>query len=207
MSRMEREQTTSRAHRIRNEVLQIALLSVVILAARSSLADHYVIPSASMEYTLLVGDHVVVDKLAYGTRIPFTRFELAAGEVPARGEVVIFDSPLDGTRLIKRIVATAGDDVSLRAGELHVNGRSTRDRMRPNVEVVGDHVALLNLHYGGGSDLEAMRIPDGKLLVLGDSRGNSRDGRVFGLIDHEVIYGKAMGVFYRRGEGLVWKAL
>jgi signal peptidase I len=66
--------------------------------------------------------------------------------------------------------------------------------------LVGDHVVVDKLAYG-------TRIPDGKLLVLGDSRGNSRDGRVFGLIDHEVIYGKAMGVFYRRGEGFVWKAL
>jgi signal peptidase I len=207
MSRSHVDGGKGRARRIRNEVLQVVLLAVLILAARSSLADHYVIPSGSMEYTLLVGDHVFVDKLAYGARIPFTGWELAAGEAPARGEVVIFDSPADGTRLIKRIVAVGGDEVSLRAGELYVNGQSARDDEREDVEVLGDHVAMLNLHYGGGTDLVPMRIPDGKVLVLGDSRGNSRDGRVFGLIDTDVIYGKATGVIYRRGEGLVWKAL
>jgi signal peptidase I len=201
------ETRVARRRRLRNEALQVGLMAVLVLAARSSLADHYVIPSESMEYTLLVGDHVFVDKLAYGSRIPFTDWRVSPGELPGRGQVVIFDSPEKSIRLIKRIVAVGGDVVSLRGGELRVNGLGLRDRGRQDVAVQDGHMALLNLRHGGGLDLSPMRIPSGKVLVLGDSRGNSRDGRYFGLIDSDIIYGKATAVIYRRGEGLVWKDL
>jgi signal peptidase I len=197
----------ARRNRIRNETLQVALVALTILAARSSLADPYVVPSGSMEHTIQVGDHVFVDKLVYGKRVPFTDWEISSGVTPGRGEVVIFDSPENGVRLIKRIVAIGGDEVSLRAGELRVNGRSVRDRNRRHVAVQEGHVALLDLRLGGGPDLPRMRIPSGKVLVLGDSRAMSHDGRYFGLIDQADIYGKATGVIYRRGEGLVWKDL
>jgi signal peptidase I len=193
--------------RILGELLPMILVSIVLMAARSSLADHYIIPSGSMEYTLVPGDHVFVDKLSYGVRVPFTGIELAPGETPRRGEVVIFDSPADGQRLIKRIVAEGGDRVSLIGGELRINGRSMRDGNRDDVERFGDHVAHLNLGYGGGRDIAPMEVPRGQLLVVGDARGNSRDGRYFGLIPADLPYGKAMGVIYRRGEGLVWKGL
>jgi signal peptidase I len=183
------------------------IVSIVLMAARSSLADHYIIPSGSMEHTLVSGDHVFVDKLSYGVRVPFTRIELAPGDVPRRGEVVIFDSPTDGQRLIKRIVAEGGDHVSLIGGELRINGRSMRDLNRADVEYFGDRVAHLNLGYGGGRDIAPMEVPLGQLLVVGDARGNSRDGRYFGLISASLPYGKAVSVIYRRGEGLVWRAL
>ncbi len=183
------------------------IVALIVLGARSSLADHYVIPSGSMEHTLQIGDHVFVDKLAFGARIPFTDVELTNGERPGRGEVVIFDSPDDGIRLIKRIVAIGGDHVALRDGELHIDGRSRRVDADAPIERIAGHVALLNLAYGGGRDVPSMRVPEGQLLVLGDARGNSRDGRAFGLIPESIVYGKATGVIYRKGEGLVWRAL
>ncbi len=203
--RQERRQ--ERWRKWRGEALQLALVALVVLAARSSLADHYVIPSSSMEYTLLPGDHVFVDKLAYGLRVPFTDWRLSAGDAPARGEVVIFDSPEDGTRLIKRVVAVAGDVVSIVDGELMIDGRSARASGWRPIEVVGGHVADLNLSFGGGVDLAPTAIAEGTVLVVGDARGNSRDGRFFGAVDADSIYGKADGVIYRRGEGLVWRPL
>jgi signal peptidase I len=189
------------------DVLPLLVVSLIILAARSSVADHYVIPSGSMEHTLEIGDHVFVDKRAYGARIPFTDLELSAGARPARGEVVIFDHPHNGIRLIKRIVAVEGDVVSLRSGDLHIDGRSQRIDDAPPTEQISGHVAALNLAYGGGHDIASMRIPAGHLLMLGDARGNSGDGRMFGLIEESAIYGKATGVIYRRGEGLTWREL
>ncbi|MBW2291520.1 MAG: signal peptidase I [Deltaproteobacteria bacterium] len=193
--------------RVFDELLPMIIVSIIVMAARSSLADHYIIPSGSMEHTLAPGDHVVVDKLSYGVRIPFTGIELAPGDVPRRGEVVIFDSPVDGERLIKRIVAEGGDHVSLIAGELRIDGRSMRDVSGDDIERYGDRVARLNLRHGGGRDIAPMVVPVGHLLVVGDARGNSRDGRYFGLIPVDLPYGKAKGVIYRRGEGLVWKTL
>ena len=101
----------SRLRKIVHEVALLSLLVVGIMAARSTFADHYYVPSGSMEYTLIPGDRVLVDKQAYGLRIPFTRIELTHGDDVARGDIVIFDSPRDGKRLIKRIVAIGGDHV------------------------------------------------------------------------------------------------
>ena len=107
---------------IQSELPQILLIIVLILAARSSLADHYYVPSGSMEYTLMPGDRVVVSKLAYGLRVPFTSIEFGSGAAVERGDIVIFDSPKDGTRLIKRIVGIGGDTVSIEDGHLTING-------------------------------------------------------------------------------------
>jgi signal peptidase I len=184
----------------------LALMLVAILAGRSSLADHYVVPSGSMEYTLLPGDRVVVDKRAYGLRLPFTRVELASGGEVRRGDVVIFDSPTDGTRLVKRIVAIGGDRVSLEDGHLRINGRPAAAPGVPAIESFDGKAVRLRLDHGGGPDMNTV-VPDGQLLALGDHRGNSRDSRYFGLIREDEVYARAIAVYYRRDEGVVWRPL
>ncbi len=189
------------------EVVTLAAVVLVALAARSSLADHYVVPSGSMEYTLLPGDRVFVDKMAYGLRVPFSDWNLTGGERPARGEIVIFDSPEDGTRLIKRIVAVGGDRVTLRRGRLSIDGSELADPAHPDVERIGSRLARLNLSLGGGRDLTDLEIPAGHVLVVGDFRGNSSDGRYFGVIDQAAIYARAKAVYWRSGEAFVWQPL
>lgn len=191
---------------LRTELPQILLLLVLVLAGRSSLADHYYVPSGSMEYTLMSGDRVLVDKTAYGLRVPFTGIEITRGDAVQRGEVVIFDSPADGERLIKRIVGIGGDVVALHDGELFVNGLSLAAGQR-GIESFGSRTASLNLLDGGGPDLRRVRIPAGMLLAVGDHRGNSLDGRYFGLIREAAVYGKALAVYRRLGEGFVWLPL
>jgi signal peptidase I len=171
------------------------LFMLALLSARSSFADHYVVPSGSMEQTLFPGDRVVVDKQAYGLRIPFTLVKIIRGDAPASGDVIIFDAPDDGTRLIKRIVAVGGDLLEVRQGRVFVNG-SLRDAK-----------AALELRLGGGPDVEAVRVPAGHVFVMGDFRGNSRDSRFFGFVREDQIYARASRVYYRAGEGFVWKRL
>ena len=190
---------------IRSELPRLVAMIVLMLAARSSLADHYYVPSGSMEYTLMSGDRVLVDKRVYGLRVPFTRHKLSHGAPVSRGEVVIFDSPRDGTRLIKRIVAVEGDRVLLRDGRLLVNGESLAGENA--TEVFGGRTAELNLRHGGGPDVDVDRVPEGMLLAVGDHRGNSLDGRVFGWVSEEEVYGRAIAVYYRRGERFVWREL
>lgn len=184
----------------------LALMLGGILAARSTLADHYVVPSGSMEHTLYPGDRVLVDKRAYGVRIPFTRIELHEGRAVERGDVVIFDSPGDGTRLIKRIVGVGGDRVSLRNGRIAVNGIPLTDAADPRIERFGSRAVNLKLDSGGGPDVEVF-IPEGQLLAIGDHRGNSRDSRYFGLVQEEAVYARAVAVYWRRREGPVWRGL
>lgn len=185
------------------DILFIALL----FAARSSLADHYHVPSGSMEYTLLPGDRVVVDKTAYGVELPFTDIELIAGDRPTAGEVAVFASPLDGRRLIKRIVAVGGDTVALHDGRLHLNGRPLECGDEIELECFGLREAALNLAYGAGPDVPLMTVPEGRVLALGDARGNSTDGRVFGLIDEADLQGRAVAIYYRREDGFTWRRL
>ena len=185
--------------------LEAAFLVLALFAFRSAVADHYHVPSGSMQATLEPGDRVLVDKRAYGWRIPFTDLVWAASRAPERGDVVIFDSPETGERLIKRVVALPGDRVRMRRGRLTVNGEVLTDG--DGVERHGRHAARLDLDAGGGPDIPPTVVPAGHLLVLGDHRGNSRDGRFFGFIPVDAVYGRAERVYYRRGEGFTWQAL
>lgn len=171
------------------------LFMFALMATRSSFADHYVVPSGSMEQTLFPGDRVVVDKQAYGLRVPFTLMKIIHGDAPARGDVIVFDAPDDGTRLIKRIVAIGGDRLEVRHGHVFVNG------------LPGDTRAALELRLGGGPDVAPVRVPAGHVFAMGDFRGNSRDSRFFGFVREDKIYARASRVYYRAGEGFIWKRL
>ena len=198
---------STRAQHVFRDWFPTVLLLILLLAARSALADHYHVPTGSMEHTLRPGDHVLVNKAAYGWRIPFTGKVIAGAELPARGEVVVFDSPENGKRLIKRVVAVAGDTVSVKAGLVYINGQKLAADNSNLVEHYGDRQALINLSRGGGPEMAPTRVPDGKVLVLGDFRGNSHDGRFFGLVDSAALYGRASRVFFRRDSGFSWLSL
>lgn len=187
-----------------SELTSLAIVLAAVTAARSSLADHYYVPSGSMQYTLMDHDRVIVNKMAYGFRIPLTKIDIVGSSTPTRGDIAVFDSPEEGhVRLIKRIVAIGGDRVSVKNGQLSINGQPLGDR---RVEHFGDREALLNLSSGGGPDYEGV-VPPGMVLAMGDNRGNSNDGRKFGLIDERELFGRAIAIYYRRGEGFTWKPL
>lgn len=190
---------------LRREALPLAAMLLLLGAARDSLANHYQVPSGSMQPTLQPGDRVVVDMRAYGLRLPFTNIKLLATGQPRRGDVAVFDSPADGTRLIKRVVAVGGDRVQLHDGYLSINEQPLRQDVAR--ELFGDKPVQLDLHDGGGPDINGITLPAGKLLVVGDHRGNSFDGRFFGLVDADAVYGKAVAVYWRRGDGPEWLRL
>ena len=194
----------SRKKWLKNEVGSLLMVLALVTAARSSLADHYYVPTGSMEYSLLPGDRVVVDKTAYGLRIPLTKIDLFGGRGPVRGDIAVFDSPRDGKRLIKRIVAIGGDQVKLEDGQLSINGQPLGDR---ELERFGGREASLNMRDGGGPDIGELVVPAGMVLALGDHRGDSVDGRFFGLIDQRELFGRAIAIYYRRGDGFTWRPL
>jgi signal peptidase I len=192
---------------LRSELPQLLLMLLLFAAARDSFANHYYVPSGSMEHTLEIGDRVAVDMRAYGVRLPFTDVQLLATGKPERGDIAVFDSPEDGERLIKRVAAVAGDEVELVDGRLSINGVPRESIDDPDTELFRNHRATLNLVYGGGPDIHRLTIPAGQVLMLGDARGNSHDGRFFGLVPASELYGRAVAVYYRRGEGLGWIGL
>ncbi|MEG0185709.1 MAG: signal peptidase I [Stenotrophomonas sp.] len=192
---------------LKKEALPLLVMLGLLAAARDTLANHYVVPSGSMQPTLQPGDRVVVDMRAYGLRLPFTSKQLLATGTPQRGEVAVFDSPADGTRLIKRVAAVAGDHVQLHGGHLSINGRPLQTADLQDVEAFGERRARLDLDRGGGPDITDLQVPVGKVLVLGDHRGDSFDGRFFGFVDADKVYGRALAVYYRSGEGFEWQHL
>lgn len=192
---------------LRNEWTSFALFVLLLTVARSSFANHYQVPSGSMQPNLQPGDRIAVNMLAYGLRVPFTDIELIDRGEPQRGDVVVFKSPADGARLIKRVVAVGGDTVALVDGHLWIDGVPLVDATADDIEHFGDRDVRLDLRHGGGPDLPAITIPQGMALVLGDHRGNSADGRFFGLVPLKSLYGKASAVYYRRGEGFGWTRL
>lgn len=186
------------------EVVFLGVLVLAVLSARSSFADHYYVPSGSMLPTVEVGDHLIVNKLAYGFRVPFTDYYLVDFDGPHRGDVVVLESPADGTTLLKRVAAVPGDEVQVRRGQLILNGKTVPVEGDPGalIEDLGDHRHSVRLTQGGGPDFGPIRLPEGKYLVLGDNRGESLDGRAFGLVDHDRILGRAIAIYWRHG--LVW---
>src|SRR6478752_8277974 len=107
----------------RQEIRPLLLLLLVMCSIRSSLADWSDVPTGSMKPTILEGDRVFVNKLAYDLKVPFTTWHLAEWSNPRRGEIVVFYSPHDGKRLVKRVVGVPGDTIELRHDTLLLNGK------------------------------------------------------------------------------------
>jgi signal peptidase I len=199
----------ARSRSLLRDLVSILAASVVVLVARASFADHYVVPTGSMEPTVLVGDQICVNKAAYGIRIPGSHAYVVEGGGPARGEVVVLTSPADGEVLLKRVVATPGDVVKVSAGRVSIDGveapvRDQRDGGA--VETLGTHEHALAAGYGDGPDFGPTVVPPGSYLVLGDNRGNSLDGRFFGWVSRSAILGHAVAVCLRGGRP-VWDPL
>jgi signal peptidase I len=172
---------------------------------RTAVADWNPIPSASMRPTLLEGDVVLVNRLAYDLKLPLTDRVIAPLAEPQRGDVVTFSSPADGVRLIKRLIALPGDRVELRDEQLIVNGMAARyekldvvtgapndsavratesfDQTRRTIQVMPGRFALRS--FG------PLVVPEGHYFFLGDNRDNSADSRFFGPVPRHLLIGRA----------------
>ncbi|MHC5003766.1 MAG: signal peptidase I, partial [Planctomycetota bacterium] len=190
----------------------LLLILLVVGGVRSAIADWHDVPTQSMEPTILAGDRIVVNKLAYDLRVPLLGWSLASWSDPDRGDVITCFSPEDGTRLVKRIVAVPGDRVAMRHGRLVINGEPVpmraeapvvRDLSDPGPARIArerlgdrDHAVMLRPGRSSARSFPEMLIPDGQYLVLGDNRDNSRDSRSFGLVPRDAIAGRVFGVAF-----------
>jgi signal peptidase I len=197
-----------RGRRALRDLLTLAGFALALLAARSSLADHYYVPTGSMMPTVFGGDRVVVNKLAYGIRVPFSDITATRFSGPERGDVVVLRSPEDGITLLKRVVALPGDEVAVLNGRLTINGVAVPvdDVGAEEIERLGAAVHPVRLTRGGGEDFGPTRVGPDRYLVLGDNRGESHDGRAFGLVERGAIMGRALSVWMRDGH-LCWRKL
>src|SRR5687768_5544098 len=109
--------------KVLNEVRIFLLMILIVSSLRSALADWNDVPTGSMKPTIQEGDRVVVNKLAYDLKVPFTTIHIFRWGGPKGGDIVVLVSPVDGTRLVKRVVAVSGDQVEMRENQLYVNGQ------------------------------------------------------------------------------------
>lgn len=183
------------------------LLSFALL--RTAAADWNPIPSGSMRPTLLEGDVVLVNRLAYDLKLPLTDVVLLHLGEPQRGDVVTLSSPAGGTRLIKRIVGLPGDRVAMRDDVLILNGRPlayagrrTRgetvapgwvvDAVRATEELGGrPHPVQFLPALPARRDFAEITVPPGRYFLLGDNRDNSEDSRFIGTVAREQLIGRA----------------
>lgn len=207
-------QSTSRSARWWREYRGPIVFVALLICFRSAWADWVTVPTGSMNPTILEGDRVLVDKHAFGLRVPFTLIHLTEGEDPARGDIVVFDSPKDGTSLVKRVVGVPGDTVELDGETLRINGRpasyaagdtaalrgltSATAAENPLVlreDGVGpEHDILLLPARRGLAPFGPITVPPGMYVMLGDNRDNSADSRFFGFVPRRNIVGRATRV-------------
>lgn len=184
--------------------LPFLLTLFLIICFRWSFADQYHIPSGSMEPTLEVGDHILVDKRAYELRWPFTRSAVMTTGLPRRGDVIVFEHPATGVLMVKRLVALPGDRVSVRDGFVRINGRSLPVRFLGETE---NGILIEETHSAQKARIKRSSIrpperpleftvPEDRFFALGDNRDNSLDSRSWGLIPRDRLKGKARGVLW-----------
>ncbi|MEM7217271.1 MAG: signal peptidase I [Pseudomonadota bacterium] len=194
----------------------VALFIVLMLLFRSVIADWNQVPSGSMRPTILIGDRVVVDKLAYDLRVPFSIRRLSRFDDPGRGDIVTFESPQDGRLLIKRVIGLPGDRIAMQDNELIVNGQPadyrrvageelTRlelpdaERFEVLEETIADQSWItlrLKQFNRQVKSFEEVLVPAGQYYMLGDNRDRSGDSRYIGLVDRAAILGRAHTVAF-----------
>ncbi|GAB3454295.1 signal peptidase I [Massilia terrae] len=175
---------------------------------RSAVAELNAVPSGSMRPNLLEGDVILVNRTAYNLKVPLTDVVLARLGDPARGDVVTFNSPQDGTRLVKRLIALPGDVVEMRNERLVINGKpvdlavqgmmrepaggGTVDAVRLDETLAGRHHSIQLLpEVDARRNFGPITVPRDQYLFLGDNRDNSKDSRYIGLVRRDLLVGRA----------------
>ncbi len=186
----------------------------VIIPVKSSLADMNWVPTGSMNPTIVEGDLVHVDKLAYDLRFPLTLHSLVHRTDPQRGDISVLFSPDQGTRVVKRVIGTPGDEIELRHNVLFINGHqieyselsaeATRDLQQElkrvaifaEEDLVGHRHAVMSIPSlpSAKRSFEKITIPEDCYFVMGDNRDNSLDSRYYGVVNRKQFVGKARRV-------------
>lgn len=179
------------------------LFLVLMFCFRSVIADWNTVPTGSMKPTILEGDRILVNKIAYDIRLPFTHITLIKLADPECGDIIVFDSKVSDKRLVKRVIGMPGDVVAMVNNVLIVNGKSlpygneqvqfqSVDKTEHLFDV--EHMVRLNLSGSALSSFKAVKVPEGHYLALGDNRDNSADSRVIGFVPRDEIVGRSRTV-------------
>jgi signal peptidase I len=187
----------------------VLLIVLIITSFRSAVADWNDVPTGSMKPTIFEGDRIVVNKMAYDLKIPFTTWRLVSWANPSRGDIVVLYSPVDGKRLVKRVVGIPGDIVSMVNDRLIVNGE-TVSYAAPNSDLVAGptpgcsgkliaaenldgrpHAVVISRGAHCRPNFSPVTVPSNAYFLMGDNRDESFDSRYFGPVPRDRIVGRA----------------
>lgn len=203
-----------RIRRMARESRGLLIFLGLMFCFRTAVADWMVVPSGSMNPTLMEGDYILVQKTRYGLHVPFTDIRLTEGLAPQRGEIAVFHSPVKGTTLVKRVIGVPGDHVALRDERLFVNGEAavyeasdidfrgamlaewadSSHRIERERFSGVEHYMMVQPDKPAARSFETVTVPDGMYLVLGDNRDNSADSRYIGFVPRDAFIGRATRV-------------
>lgn len=214
-----------RKSKLRQNVESVLLALLLALIIRTFIVQPFKIPSASMVPTLLVGDHLLVNKFIYGTRVPFTDVKILPLKEIERGDVVVFrftdrdfgkERNIRDVHYIKRVIGVPGDRIDINGRDIYINDKKVNQVFdssyfydEKGIEVKTDkYVTALGSHkfdviYKSGL-LNTKRgkidfpvtVPEGEVFVMGDNRDNSYDGRYWGFLPSDYVLGKAFVIHW-----------
>lgn len=189
---MSESHTTTPKSTIREYTEAIIIALVLAFFIRTFIIQAFKIPSGSMLPTLLIGDHLLVNKFSYGIKVPFTGTVLVPINSPERNDVIVFRYPQDPKLdYIKRVIAIGGDTIESRDKVLYVNGKPFDDKYGVRMDdSVADGTLSPRDNFG------PIVVPEGKVFVMGDNRDNSYDSRFWGFVDQKAILGKALIIYW-----------
>ena len=193
----------------RRWVKPLLVVVVVSTTLRSAIADWNDVPTGSMKPSILEGDRIFVNKLAYDLKVPFTTWRITRWADPKRGDIVVFFSPDDGRRLVKRVIALPGDTIEMRNNRLILNGEEADYQLQngapatEGIESTGLRTKALEITAeqshpvaflpgrGAKRSFAPIIIPQGEYFMMGDNRDASHDSRYFGCVERSLIVGRA----------------
>ena len=174
----EPEENLTRAQRVRREIIAWLWVILIFLLINGTLGQARVIPSGSMENTLLIGDHLIMSRIGYDAGVPFTHWHVSLWRNPKRGQLVIFTPfvPEETSDIVKRVIGLPGETVDIHDGAVWINGKKLSENYTTGPSEPYD----LRTPY---------KVPQDCYFVMGDNRGNSYDSRFTGCVPRKNIIG------------------
>lgn len=172
---------------VREYAESIIIAILLALVIRTYLVQAFKIPSGSMEDTLAIGDHLLVNKFIYGTKVPFTKTSLIKLRDPRQGDVIVFEYPEDASKdFIKRVIGTPGDVVEGKDKKVFVNGKPYE-----NIHEIHKEREIIPKEMNPRDTFGPVTVPANSYFVMGDNRDRSYDSRFWGVVSRDKIKGLA----------------
>lgn len=191
---------------LRENIEAIIIAIIIAMFIRTFIVQAFKIPSGSMKQTLLIGDHILVNKFIYGVKIPFINKTIISVKTPQQGDIVVFKFAQDPKKdFIKRVIGVAGDKIEIRSKKVYVNGKPLNHDYG-----IFDDPKIYPAGAQPRDNFGPIQVPENSLFVMGDNRDHSYDSRFWGFVDLASVKGKAFIIYWswdKKKFGVRWNRI